>query len=157
MKSTKRGKNKLQNCLTIQDMYVEYISHFDESHPYHITYSDYSQIVSDYLKYVSDLIVVKSMTFKLPFRLGTLSVYKHKPIFKSVNRMAIDWPETNRLGKAVYNFNEHSNGYSYRFRWDRNGSLDKNMSLYSFKPSRNNARLVASLVKERKNDYFELL
>jgi hypothetical protein len=153
----KRGKGKLRNALTLPDMYEEYISHFDESHPYHIPYSEYSKIVSDYMKYVSELIVVKSLTFKLPFRLGTLSIYKHKPIFSSVRKMAIDWPKTNKTGKAVYNFNEHSNGYSYRFKWDRNGSVDKHMVLYSFKPSRQNARLVATLVKERKNDYFELL
>jgi hypothetical protein len=152
-----RGKNKLQNPYTLPDMYCEYISHFSEDHPYHIPYSEYSEVVSDYLKYVSELVVVKSMTFKLPFRMGAISVYKHKPIFQSVNKMSIDWKKTRELGKVVYNFNEHSNGFRYRFRWDRNGSLDKYLVLYAFKPSRQNARLVASLVKERKNDYFELL
>lgn len=152
---SKRGKGKFRGALTMPDFYKEYISHFDEEHPYHIPYSEYSEIVSDYLKHVSELTVTKSMTFKLPFRMGALSVYKHKPIFKSVNKMAINWPETNKLGKVVHNFNEHSNGYSYRFKWDRNGSIDKHMVLYAFKPSRSNARLVARLVKERQNDYFE--
>lgn len=152
-----RGKGKLQNALTMPDFYEEYISHFDESHPYHIPYSEYAAIVSEYLKYVSEVIVVKSMTFKLPFRLGTLSVYKHKPVYHSTRRMPIDWQATKKLGKAVYNFNEHSNSYSYSFKWDRNGAVDKHMILYAFKPSRSNARQVARLVKTRENDYFESL
>ena len=152
----KRGPNKLQNPYTIQDMYKEYISHFEESHPYYIPYSEYSDIVSDYLRYISELIVVRSMTFRLPFRMGTLCIYKHKPIFKSLNKMSIDWQKTREFGKVIYNFNDHSSGFRYRFRWDRNGSIDKHMGLYAFKPSRQNARLVATLVKERKNDYFEL-
>lgn len=152
---SKRGKGKLRGALTMPDMYANYIAGFDESHPYYISYSEYAEVVSDYLKYVSELVVVKSMTFKLPFRLGTLSVYKHKPIFSTTDRMPIDWVETNKTGKAVYNFNEHSNGYSYRFKWDRLGSVDKHMVLYAFKPSRSNARQVARLVKTRENDYFE--
>jgi len=153
----RRGKNKIRNPYTLPDFYEEYVSHFDEGDQYHISYSEYSGIVSDYLKYISELVVIKSMTFKLPFRMGSISVYKHKPVFQSVNNMSIDWKKTRELGKAVYNFNEHSNGFRYRFRWDRNGSLDKHLVLYAFRPSRQNARMVASLVKERKNDYFELL
>src|SRR4030042_2592858 len=97
----KRGKNKIKDPYTLPDFYKEYISHFSEDHPYYIPYSEYSEIVSDYLKYVSDLVVVKSMTFKLPFRMGYLSVYKHKPVFKSVNNMSVDWKKTRELGKAV--------------------------------------------------------
>jgi hypothetical protein len=151
-----RGKNKLQNPYTLPDMYKEYISHFEENHPYHITYAEYCEVVSDYLKYISELVVVKSMTFKLPFRLGTISVHKHKPVFASTQKMAIDWQATRKEGKVVRNFNTHSNGYSYKFRWDREGSIDKHMILYAFKPSRQNARQVASLVKDRTNDYFEI-
>jgi len=137
-------------------MYEEYIKEFDENHPYHISYSEYRDIVSDYLKYVSEEIVVRSMQYKLPFRLGILSVYKHKPTFKSTNKMSVDWKETKKQGKKIYLFNNHSNGYRYRFTWNRNGGNARFLKTYAFKASRSNSRTIASLVKERKNDYFEI-
>lgn len=152
---TKRGPNKFQNPLTLQDMYKAYIKDFDVDHPYHIPYSEYKDIISEYLKYISEEVVVKSMQYKLPFRLGTLCVYKHKPFFKSTNKMSVDWKETKKQGKKIYLFNNHSNGYRYRFLWDRNGSNAKFLKMYAFKASRSNSRTIASLVKERKNDYFE--
>ena len=37
------------------------------------------------------------MTVTLPFRLGKLSVIKHKPSYKSIRNMAMDWEATRKI------------------------------------------------------------
>lgn len=99
--------------------------------------------------------VHKSLTVTLPFRLGELSVVKHKPVYKSLRNMAIDWETSRSLNKQIKQFNSHSNGFSYKFQWDRKKCILDNKTAYMFKPARVNKREVARLVKGKINDYFE--
>jgi hypothetical protein len=151
----KRGLNKVQDPYTLQDMYIQYIKEFDESSPYHITYIEYRDITTLFLKYLADQMILKSATVTLPFRLGDMSVVKRKPAYKSLRNMVIDWVTTRALHKHVYQFNSHSNGFLYQFYWDRGKCNVPYKIQYVFKPTRQNKRLVAKLVKDRTNDYFE--
>jgi hypothetical protein len=151
----KRSRNKIQNPYTLQDTYKDYLLMYPEDSIYYLTYSQYKDITTQYLKHIAHQVVQKSLTVTLPFRLGEISVEKHKPAYKSLRNMAIDWDRSKELNRQVRQFNEHSNGYAYRFHWDRKKCILANKTVYIFCPARVNKREVARLVKSKLNDYFE--
>lgn len=150
-----RGKNKVQNPYTIQDTYKEYIKMYPIGSIYYLTYKEYLIITTEYLKYITQQLVEKSATVVLPFRLGSLSVIKYKPEYKSLRNMSIDWVKSKQLNKQVRLFNEHSNGYRYKFNWNRSRVILNNKTVYIFQAARSLKRRVAKLVKTKQNDYFE--
>lgn len=149
------GKNKIQNPYTIQDSYKTYLLKYPEESVYYLTYSEYREITTSYLKYLADRLVQKSLTITLPFRLGAITVIKTKPYYKSLKKMSMDWSKSKELHQQVRQFNTHSNGFVYRFYWDRSRSMVPNKTVYMFTASRANKREVARLIKTKQNDYFE--
>jgi hypothetical protein len=148
-------KKVIDNAYTIPDFYEDYVSKYPEGHIYYLTYLEYVTITTLYLKHLSDQIVHKSMTVNLPFRLGKLSVVKHKPVYTSIRKMVIDWVASRAAGKQIRLFNEHSNGNRYKFLWDRRVCCTANKTSYKFYPVRTMKREVARLIKAKENDYFE--
>lgn len=156
MRNNRTGShNRVQNPYTIQDSYKDYLEQYPEGTDYYITYNEYRDITTMFFKHIADELVLKSVTFRLPFRLGNITVVKHKPSYKSIKNMTMDWFKSKELNRQVREFNEHSNGYVYRFHWDRKTCILDNKTIYRFQPSRVNKRLVAKLVKTKQNDYFE--
>lgn len=150
-----KGKNKIQNPYTLQDMYLSYVNEYPEGSLYYLTYLEYRDITTLYLKDMVNKIVYRSMSVKLPFRLGEICVVKHRPVYKSIKNMVVDWDKSKKHNRQVRQFNEHSNGFVYRFHWDRKNCILDNKTVYIFQPARVNKREVARLVKTRENDYFE--
>ena len=129
---------------------------------------------------ISDKIIKESFEFKMPGKLGVLSIRKNKlKIFVKdgklqKNKMIIDWGKTweywlqeypgltrkeiNALeGKTpIYNMNEHSNGYIMRWHWDKLTCGVKNQTVYYFKPTKRNRLELASWIKsdDKENDYY---
>jgi hypothetical protein len=150
-----KGPNKAQHPYTIQDTYKHYLNKYPEGSIYYLKYSEYRDITTSYFKYLSDKLVNKSSTVLLPFRLGEITVYKHKPVYKSLKKMIMDWDRSKELNKQVRNFNDHTNGFVYRFHWDRRKNQLENKTSYVFVASRENKREIARLIKTKQNDYFE--
>jgi len=148
-------KNVVQDPYTIQDSYLDYVTQYPEGSINYLTYAEYRDITTMFFKHLVDRIVYKSLTVTLPFRLGEITVEKHKPAYKSLRNMVIDWDRSKELSKQVRQFNEHSNGYIYKFHWDRRKCITPHHASYVFKPSRSIKREVARLVKTKENDYFE--
>lgn len=149
------GRDRVRDSYTLQDMYKEYVKEYPEGHIYYLDYTSYIDITTAFLKYLNEQIVYKSATVTLPFRLGRVSVAKYKPHYKSVKNMTINWTKSKELDKHVVNFNEHSNGYLYRFWWDRTSCQVEFKTMYRFIPVRSMKRTVAKLIKNKENDYFE--
>jgi hypothetical protein len=150
-----RGHNKIQNPYTLQDMYPDYIQMYPEGSIYYLTYTEYRDITTMFLKHIAHQMVQKSLTVTLPFRLGEISVVKHKPAYKSLRNMAIDWDRSKELNKQVRQFNEISNSYTCQFHLNRSNKLLCNKTVYIFQPARVNKREVARLLKTKQNDYYE--
>jgi hypothetical protein len=129
---------------------------YPEGSVYYLTYAEYRDITTMFLKHLTEQLIQKSKTITLPFRLGSLTVEKHKPNYKSLKNMAMDWYKSKELNRQVREFNEHSNGYIYRFHWNRSQCLVNNKTVYIFQPARAIKREVARLVKTKQNDYFEV-
>jgi hypothetical protein len=152
-----RGKNKVQNPLTLVDAYKDYIKNFNkEGDPYNITCIEYRNICKIYFKKVINSIIDKGIKYKLPYRLGMMYIRKRKHQRKSeLFKKKIDFQKTIEFGKTIYYLNEHSSGYTYSFKWSKITALFKNKGRYRFVPSRENKRRLASKIKEGYINYLE--
>ena len=152
-----RGKNKIQNCYTLKDMYARYISKVDKGSPYDIPYSLYKDISVSYYKKLVEHIFNSSLGLKLPFNLGTIQIVKKKVFAKSQSKLptSIDWENSVKYGKQLFHLNEHSGGFKYLFMWDKHSSTLRNIHKYRFVPTRANKRRLAKYIKGNIRDYLD--
>lgn len=151
-----RGKNKAKNPITFKEMYLSYIKDKDESSPYYISYDLYVEICSKYINKIIEHIICKGKKFKLPYRLGELSIIKKKiNLANEKQYLPIDWANSLKYGKTITHLNEHSSGYKYMFYWNKKKALFKNKSCYRLVFTRANKRMLAKLIKSNKVDYYE--
>jgi len=114
----------------------------------------YRNICDEFNKLFLDEILINAEEMRLPCRLGTLKVKKSKMKYNDKNKLKIDWAASKKVGKRIYHLNDHTGGYKYRFYWTK--GIVKNITAYSFIPTRTNTRKLASILKdtERQLDYF---
>lgn len=136
---------------------------FYQKHSEHVVdIKVYIGIILDFLKFLVQKIH-EGKDVKLPCELGTLGIRgrKVRPRLDkdgSILGLAPDWVKTKALWERnekakeaktlVYHFNEHSNGFRYKLVWFKSGMKFKNKSVYSFKLSRKNKRIINKLVKQ---------
>ncbi len=176
-KENERYKREVKITGGIRDSYKR----FRDKHPLEeINEKKYKEIAYAITKTISEKIIKESLILKLPYRLGTISVEKSKSNIVVVdgklqkNRMIPDWQKTWELwyqeypGKTrkeiweipdklmVYNMNEHSNGYVYSWVWNKVNTNVKNMSVYKFRPVKQNRLDLKDWIHsdERENDYY---
>lgn len=130
MDSTNR-KHNLNDCFKF----------FKNKYDIKVSKKEYREICYDFNKLLSED-VLKGKITKIPYYLGSLWGKKFK-----CSKLQVDFPETNRLGKTIFHLNEHSDGYSVRWAWEKNNKLVTNLIYYTFTPSRNNARALSGEVK----------
>lgn len=141
---------------TGKDFYKSYIDYVGDNPLYQVEYRVFRDIINDYFKYLRDELIENGKEIKLPCRLGTLSIVKHKPKEYSGRSLRIDYAETKKVGKIVYHLNEITNGYKFRFYWNKYNMLVKNKTKYQLVMTRANKRRLAYILKNRIRDYVEL-
>jgi len=152
----KRGKNKIQNPYTFPDMYEDYIKDIDEDSPYHVTYSEYVGICSDFYKEIMKEVLEKGRRFKLPFGMGDVCVTKKRLRLFDKHHLPIDWETTKKVGKWVYHMNDHTNNFKFRFRWSKKMCRNTpNIGHYRLVFTRANKRKLAECIKSGNYDYIE--
>lgn len=144
-----------RKCYTIADYYMSYKEYIEPDTQYDINLKTFKGIVTDYFKHIRDEIMLNSKEFKLPCRLGTLSIIKHQPKEYSSKSLRWDWKATRELGKPIFLLNEHSNGWKYRYFWSKKDCLLTNKTKYQFIASRQNKRDLCKIIKNREHDYIE--
>lgn len=92
--------------------------------------------------------------FKLPSRLGFLRILKIKNRLDN-DSLITNWRLTKQAGKIVKFLNGHTNGYFFRFYWNKRISNAIKQTYYRFYPTRKLKRTLAYNIKEKKMDYFE--
>lgn len=147
-----RGKNKVQQPYTFADMFLQYIEDKDKDSPYYVTYKEYVSICTIFYQMISKAIIDDGIRFKFPFGLGELFILKRK--IKCNNKMPIDWVLSVKEGKRIYNLNEHSLGFGYKFFWTKPCHIT-NKFMYRLVLTRANKRYLAKAIKQNKKDYFE--
>jgi hypothetical protein len=156
--SEPRGKNIIQNVLTLKHIYQYYIKDIEETSKYHVDYKLFRAVCEDFNKELSNEIL-EGYFFKMPYRLGSLRIKKRKV---DINNLKPDFGLFNDSDGQYKNkhLNSHSNNYYVRYYWTkRSETLIKNKSVYTYIPTRANKRQLAKLIKENPidqiNKYFE--
>ena len=153
-----RGKNVIQNVLTLKHIYQYYIKDISKSSKYHQSYKVFRGICEDANKELSNEIL-EGYFFKMPYRLGTIRIKKRKI---DINNLKPDFGLFNKSEESYKNkhLNDHSDNYYVRYYWTKRvETLIKNKSVYSYIPTRANKRELARRIKENTinqiNKYFE--
>lgn len=168
------GKN---NCdYKLIDLYKEY--KLMSKNP--VSYKVYSSFIKEYNERIMKGIIYDGLQYKLPYKIGYIAIRKRKktPYFKNnkliKDHIGVDWKRTleswrkkwpnltdqeikeiPNKKKLLYH-NDHTNGYSVRFFWDKQFSTIKNQSSYIFKATRTNKEKLAKFIKKNNNlQYFE--
>ena len=133
----------------------------------------YRKVIKEFNTKVCNSIVENSDEFRLPFRLGYLRIRKFKTKYKldhngklKTNMLKPNWVATKELWetnekakedkKIVYHTNSHTDGYYYKWYWDKRVCNIKNSSVYSLVMTRANSRKIANVIKNNDSiDYFE--
>jgi len=147
-----RGINKIQDPHALVDIFNSYISDKEELSPYIVTNKEYRNILKDYILAVC-IEILEGRIFYMPYGLGSLSVVKRKII--PGKRLSPDWESILKYGKLVLHLNEHTNGYKYNFKWDKQTCRFKHHKLYRLVLTRDNKRTLAKYIKQKGYDYIE--
>lgn len=139
-----------------KDFYKSYMEYVDDNPLYQVEYRKFRDIINDYFRYLRDEIIENGKEVRLPCRMGTLQVVKHKPKTYTSKSLRIDFKATKEAGKTIYHLNEHTNMYKYRFLWSKQNMLTKNKTKYQLIMTRANKRRLAYLLKNRVRDYVEI-
>lgn len=139
-----------------KDFYKSYMEYVDDNPLYQVEYRKFRDIINDYFRYLRDEIIENGKEVRLPCRMGTLQVVKHKPKTYTSKSLRIDFKATKEAGKTIYHLNEHTNMYKYRFLWSKQNMLTKNKTKYQLIMTRANKRRLAYLLKNRIRDYIEI-
>ena len=156
MTEQKAKLNYQRKCYTIADYYLSYKDYIEANTPYDVPIKVFKQIVTEYFKYLRDEVMLNSKEIKIPCRLGTLQIIKHKPKEYSGKSLRIDYKSTKELNKLVYFLNDHSNNYKYRYHWSKTACITPNKTKYQFVATRENKRNLAKLIFSQEKDYLEL-
>jgi hypothetical protein len=150
--NSKRGKGVYKRDYGRSDIYKFYKKNTVKE--LQVDYKTFGSICDDFNKLIIDDILINSEEVKLPIRVGFIRIKKTKMNFTDKNTLRVDWKESKKLKKRIYHLNSHTGGYKYRFYWKK-GAI-KNITAYSFIPTRTNSRRLASILKDnnRELDYF---
>lgn len=153
-KQREKYDRKIKITGGLWDAYRFYKSIHPESK---ISRTEYVNICQSFNKRISHEIITKSIEFRCFYRLGFFGIrsYKRNIVFKNgkinINKNPIDWVKTKELWaemypgkdkeqlseipnkKLVIHTNEHTNGYVYRWSWDKTLCNIPNNRIYSFK------------------------
>jgi len=150
--NAKRGEGNYKKDFGSDDVYKYYKSNVIPE--LQVDKQTFRKICDEFNKEVIERILRSSEEVRFPYRLGTLRIKKSKMKYDDKNKLKIDWAQSKKLGKRIYHLNDHTGGYKYRFYWAK--GIVKNITAYSFIPTRTNTRTLASILKdkERELDYF---
>lgn len=138
---------------TIKDSYDDYVTGLKEDlgeddkvedHPFYIEYSNYKEFFTVFFEEIGKAIIREKMIFKIPYRMGYISIRKKKTKF---DRRLPNFKVFNETGKIVSHSNIHTNGYYFYFEWDKTSSYYtrfRNQSYYRFDVNRGNDRVIGA-------------
>lgn len=118
-----------------------------------ITRDEWKSILYTYIDLFREYLLETGEKGKLPCGWGTFAIEKKKTKrtidWNGKERviLPIDWKKSKEKGKRIYNFNYHTNGYHFKWRWFRETATFKQRGLWYFKASRPTSRLVAHYLK----------
>jgi hypothetical protein len=179
MTQADKYQHKVKITCGLWDSYKDFRKKYKLIYP-DVTRKNYVDVCHLLNVMLSDKIIKESFEFKMPGKLGSLSIKKSKMRISvkdgklEKHKLIKDWKKTweywhqeypdltrkeinmikNKV--AIYNMNEHTNGYVMRWKWDKCTCNIPNHTVYQFRPTKRNRLELAAWIKsdERVNDYY---
>jgi len=152
-KIKKRGKGKVKGCLAIRDVYKYYLS-LNEKTPKDelVDYKLFAKITKECNKEFINQVVFNSEIITLPYRLGTLQVFKHERSFSldRKNKWNVDYEKSKKEGVLLY----HEDPFVYKWKWKKHNAIVKNKTGYKFRANRG-ANRVITIALDNGRDFFK--
>jgi len=126
-----------------------------------ITYKKWCEVIRTFNESFRDYILDTGDKCKLPFGFGDFSISKKMTKrFRMVKgqemiALPVDWKKSREKGKRIYLFNDHTDGFRFRWYWFKDNLRLRGSKYLVFKPSRTTSRKLAEYLK--KNPYFQHL
>lgn len=164
---------KYKSDFNVLDMYRLYKNKCKDSGKEPVGLSDYRKLLKEFNSKICKYIVEESGEYRMPYRLGYLRIRKFKgrlkidPDGKLITKhLQVDWVATKQLWeenaeakadkKIIWHTNRHTDGYYFKWYWDKRACNITNSSVYSLVMTRANKRSIASTLKQNENlDYYE--
>jgi nucleoid DNA-binding protein len=133
---------------------------FKEAHPeVEISGADWRKILKVHNELFAEYILDTGDRVKLRW-LGSFTIHKKKvrrfidtKDGKQFIALPIDWQKSRKAGKRVYNFNTHSDGYRYCWRWFHMDARFILSDIWWFKPIRATSRRITEYIKMGPEQY----
>lgn len=129
---------------------------FCENYPdIHLTFRQWGDIIYAFNYGFRDYLLETGDRCKMPWGLGDFAISKKKRKDRYTCKdghqfliMPIDWKKTREKGKRVFNFNLHTDGWGFRWKWFNQTARVKYADIWYFKPSRVSSRLIKHYVTQ---------
>lgn len=160
----KNIKNKHQVDFGSPDYYKSYLedvkfkafqSAFGGNTNMIVNNGDFYNIQKKFNQALIQRILQSGEMIKLPYNFGSLGVKKKKINYGAKNQLRINWQHFKKTGVKIKYTNDHSNGYYYRFYWEKPKNSIPTKNFYMFKPARSIKRLLSNMLMSGKTDFQE--
>lgn len=120
-----------------------------------MTFEKWKSIIYGFNEMFRDYILETGDKIRYPLGLGEFSVNKKKTrrMYKEHILLPVDWIKTRQLGKKVYYFNDHTEGFRFKWYWFAKTARIKHCKYWVFKPSRVSSRELGKYLKKPNSDY----
>jgi nucleoid DNA-binding protein len=139
---------------------------YKNTHPEsQLTYDDWDRIIQTFMFEFRDYILESGDLATLFWGFGQFTIAKKKPNKFRVDpngneriNMPVDWKESKRLGKKIYRYNTHTDGWRCKWMWMPVTARFTLKMLFVFKPARASSRKLKDYLNktsERYLDYYK--
>lgn len=139
--------SRISGELSTKHFYEFYKEKYKDKVKYKVDNKLFAKILNLYNKKLAKRIL-SGEAITLPYRLSVLRIKKCK---MNYNNVKYDYHTYNTTGMKVPHLNEHSKDYYVRWYWRKSTCIVKGKRFYSFRPSRENARALAKIIKSDKH------
>jgi hypothetical protein len=133
--------------LSTADFYKFYKTLYKGKAKYQVSKNLYTKILNLYNQKLAKAVLTGEFV-KLPYKLSVIRIKKCKMSYKVLK---YDYDTYNKTGQKVYHLNEHTKDFYARWYWRKGTCKIKGKLFYSFKPTRDNARNLAKILKSDKH------
>jgi len=152
----RRTKGKLKVDIGLKDFYAEYKREAKIKDRTPVSYEVFSKAIKLFNTKISERVVYKCESYKMPYRLGLLGVIKFEQKFDPDKKYkwAIDWKTSKEHNQIIY----FENSDRYKWRWDKSYTRFKGKKYYAFKATKQNKILIKTAKQENpKLDFYSKL
>lgn len=119
-----------------------------------INYDTWKSIIYRFNYSFRDHLLESAEKAKLPWGFGEFAVkkIKSKKVVnwngKDVIKLPVDWKKSKEMGKKIYHFNYHTEGYRFAYKWFIGTARFKNSNLFVFKAYRTSSRKIKEYIEK---------